>query len=80
LRDGGEFMNRRETFNSVILDYDYARPLYPKKLFDDIVAYSNLKVNAKILEVGAGTGQATERSVSSFIKGKETMGVYCCYR
>ena len=52
-------MNRRETFNSVILDYDYARPLYPKKLFDDIVAYSNLQVNAKNLEVGAGTGQAT---------------------
>ncbi len=56
-------MNLRDTFNSVISDYDYARPLYPKELFDDITLFSNLKQNSNILEVGAGTGQSTDHYI-----------------
>ena len=39
--------------------YDRARPGYPAALFDDIVSYANLAGDARILEVGCGTGQAT---------------------
>lgn len=39
--------------------YDRARPGYPAALFDDIIAYAELAADARILEVGCGTGQAT---------------------
>ncbi len=39
--------------------YDRARPGYPSALFDDIIAYAALAGDARILEVGCGTGQAT---------------------
>ncbi|MCY4062797.1 MAG: class I SAM-dependent methyltransferase [Chloroflexi bacterium] len=39
--------------------YDRARPGYPAALFDDIIAYANLAADARILEIGCGTGQAT---------------------
>ena len=39
--------------------YDQARPGYPAALFNDIVSYANLAVDARILEIGCGTGQAT---------------------
>ena len=55
-------MELKEPFISVIADYDYARPGYPAQLFADIAAFagrSDLWHDANILEVGAGTGQAT---------------------
>lgn len=39
--------------------YDRSRPLYPAALFDDIINYARLTKNARILEIGCGTGQAT---------------------
>jgi len=39
--------------------YDRARPGYPAALFDDIITYAALAPEARILEVGGGTGQAT---------------------
>jgi len=40
--------------------YEQYRPSYPQKLFLDIFSYSDLKLAAEILEIGIGTGQATE--------------------
>ena len=54
----------KNTFSAVIRDYDYARPTYPAALRDDILRFSGLRSGANILEVGAGTGQATELFVS----------------
>ena len=51
--------HRRTTFDSVAQLYDCARPPYPDALFDDIESYAQLHENARILEVGCGTGQAT---------------------
>ena len=39
--------------------YDRARPPYPGALFDDIIRYADLPPDARILEIGCGTGQAT---------------------
>ena len=39
--------------------YDRARPGYPAALFDDIINYAGLAADARILEIGCGTGQAT---------------------
>lgn len=47
------------TFNDVAEKYDSVRPNYPNELFKDIFEYSNLSDNAKCLEIGIGTGQAT---------------------
>ena len=45
--------------NQVAQRYDRARPGYPAPLFDDIVNYANLTEDARVLEIGCGTGQAT---------------------
>jgi SAM-dependent methyltransferase len=39
--------------------YDAARPAYPEKLVDDVLAYGGVVPGARTLEIGAGTGQAT---------------------
>lgn len=49
----------KNTFANVVQDYDYSRPGYPLKLKRDICSFANLGEDARLLEVGAGTGQAT---------------------
>lgn len=51
--------NEGRTFGRISALYDRARTGYPAKLIDDIVTYSKIKPNGKILDVGCGTGQAT---------------------
>jgi SAM-dependent methyltransferase len=59
--EGGKIIVANKTvFNEIISDYAIARPGYPNELFFDIVEYSKLKPDAKILEIGAGPGQATD--------------------
>lgn len=50
---------RRYPHDEVADLYDRVRPGYPDVLFDDIAAYANLRADARILEVGCGSGQAT---------------------
>ena len=40
--------------------YHAIRPNYPDELFDDLIAATHLPLQAKILEIGPGTGQATK--------------------
>lgn len=49
----------RTTFEQVPELYARARPSYPPRLFDDLVALARLPVGARIVEIGCGTGQAT---------------------
>jgi SAM-dependent methyltransferase len=39
--------------------YDRVRPAYPSALFDDLARIGQLSRGSRILEIGAGTGQAT---------------------
>jgi SAM-dependent methyltransferase len=49
--------NRRLSFGEVADLYDEARPSYPAALVEDVIA---LSTPARALEVGAGTGKATD--------------------
>jgi SAM-dependent methyltransferase len=49
----------RATFEEVPDLYDRARPTYPDELFDDLTSLARLEPDARILELGPGTGKAT---------------------
>lgn len=50
----------RASFDNVAALYDEARPGYPEALYDDLIALAKLAPSARLLEIGAGTGHATE--------------------
>lgn len=50
----------RQTFDEVALLYNEVRPRYPDELFSTLIDITNLDANATLLEIGAGTGQATK--------------------
>lgn len=50
---------RRRWFDQVADAYAAARPRYPTELYDDLTALGALTPRTRVLEVGAGTGQAT---------------------
>jgi len=52
-------MQNKEVFQTIIEDYAAARPGYPDALFRDISSFANLPKHARVLEIGAGPGQAT---------------------
>lgn len=53
-------MEQRFTFNEVAELYDQARAGYPRALYDDLMELANLTAGDPVLEVGCGTGKATE--------------------
>lgn len=52
--------DRRALYDRAADRYDRARPAYPEALFDDIQSFAQLDEHARILEVGCGSGQATQ--------------------
>lgn len=50
----------RTTFNGAAELYNQARPRYPESLFGKLVEVTKLKSGSTLLEIGPGTGQATE--------------------
>ncbi len=55
----GERLKLRQTFDGEALRYHRARPGYPDAIFDLIAEAGELGSASGVLEVGAGTGQAT---------------------
>lgn len=53
-------MELRRRFNEDERAYDAYRPGYPEALFQDAAAYAGLGPESRLLEIGIGTGQATE--------------------
>ena len=51
---------RRLVFGDVADLYDRHRPTYPPELVDDLIADADIPAGGRALEVGAGTGKATE--------------------
>lgn len=49
----------RLVFDEVAELYDRARPAYPDRLVDDVIEITGTDPRSRVLEVGAGTGQAT---------------------
>lgn len=58
-------MENKNVFREIIDDYEIARPGYTPELYNDIIEYSMIKNDAKILEIGSGPGQATEYFVKN---------------
>jgi SAM-dependent methyltransferase len=54
----------RTTFNNSAGWYDLIRPGYPETLIDDVVSLSAILRGGQILEIGCGTGKATEMFAS----------------
>ena len=52
--------NLKTTFNTAPTLYEDVRPGYPVELISDVVDISGIKNNSRILEVGCGTGKATQ--------------------
>ncbi len=60
-RDKRRFaLEQRFTFDQVAGLYDQARAGYPQALYDDLMVVANLAAGDAVLEVGCGTGKATE--------------------
>jgi SAM-dependent methyltransferase len=54
-------LQRARTFDQIAELYDRARPYYREELFDDLFRLSGIvPATARILEIGSGTGRATE--------------------
>lgn len=49
----------KTTFNQAAWLYDKARPHYPDVLFQTLIDMARLENDARLLEIGPGTGQAT---------------------
>ena len=54
------FEERKYTFDDIAEEYEKIRPTYPKELFQDLFTYANIEKEDRILEIGCGTGKATE--------------------
>ncbi len=53
-------MDFRKTFDRIPDDFDKYRPRYCEELFQKLIACCGLDSEKKVLEIGPGTGQATE--------------------
>ena len=53
-------MELRRAFDTVPEQFDACRPRYCPELFDDLIAYAGIGPGKAVLELGPGTGQATD--------------------
>jgi len=56
---GQEVVRLGRIFDEDAGTYDEVRPTYPSELFDELVRRASLGSGSRVLEIGAGTGQAT---------------------
>lgn len=55
-----DWKKESEMFNKAADYYDKYRPSYPKEIVDAIINETGIKDGSKLLEIGAGSGKATE--------------------
>ena len=56
-----QMRQRSRSFDAWALDYDRYRPTYPQSLFDHIAARLQLPADARVADLGAGTGKAARQ-------------------
>lgn len=54
------YKKESEMFNLTADYYDKYRPSYPMEIIDELITRTNILVGAELLEIGAGSGKATE--------------------
>ena len=62
-------MTRRLSFNARADEYRLARPPYPNRVYDLLAQRCGLGPGTRIVEIGAGTGQATRALVARRLFG-----------
>ena len=53
-------MELRKVFDTIPEQFDRYRPRYSRELFDDLIEYAEIGPGKSVLEIGPGTGQATD--------------------
>lgn len=53
-------MDKKYLFDEIVINYDKIRANYGTELFKDIINYARITLDKSIIEVGSGTGKATE--------------------
>lgn len=53
-------MEFRKVFDTIPEQFDKYRPRYSAELFSDLIAYAGIGPGKSVLELGPGTGQATD--------------------
>ena len=53
-------MEFRKVFDTIPEQFDKYRPRYSAKLFSDLIEYTGIGPGKTVLELGPGTGQATD--------------------
>ena len=53
-------MEFRKIFDTIPEQFDKYRPRYSEELFSDLIKYADIKEGKRVLELGPGTGQATD--------------------
>ena len=53
-------MEYRKVFDKIPDQFDKFRPRYSAELFADLISYAGIGPDVPVLEIGPGTGQATD--------------------
>src|SRR6186997_3166380 len=56
-----QMRQRSRSFDAWALEYDRYRPTYPQALFDHIAQRLSLPADARVADLGAGTGKAARQ-------------------
>jgi len=60
IENGDDNLDIKYLFDDVVLNYEKRRPNYGTELFKHIIKYAEITRDKSVIEVGCGTGQATE--------------------
>jgi len=61
-------LDEKYLFDDAVLNYEKRRPNYGIELFEDVIKYAAITGDKSIIEIGCGTGQATEPFLSTKCK------------
>ena len=53
-------MEFRKAFDTIPKQFDQYRPRYSPELFSELIEYAHIEPDKTVLEIGPGTGQATD--------------------